>query len=104
MIKIRHLPLKVVDIFKMSDILSDMKIVSVRSLQRETATILERVNRGEELKITKRNKVIARILPPENYLEKPLKSDFQKRFLEPPLHTKKGTSSSIEILHYMRGE
>lgn len=88
----------------MSDIMTDMRQVSVRSLQRETASILEIVSRGEEIVVTKRNKIIARILPPENYSKPPLSSDFKNRFSKALIQTKTGTQSPAEILRYSRGE
>ena len=48
---------------RMSDKMVDMRRVSVRELQQQMRRILERVQRGETVEITKRNKVVARLSP-----------------------------------------
>ncbi|MGH7859735.1 MAG: type II toxin-antitoxin system Phd/YefM family antitoxin [Candidatus Binatia bacterium] len=40
-----------------------MKAVNVRELQREVGAILDRVERGESLEITRRGRPVARIVP-----------------------------------------
>jgi len=41
----------------------DMKAVPVRELQREIRAILDRVEKGESLEITRRGRPIARLVP-----------------------------------------
>ena len=47
----------------MFDTVSDMKIASVRHVQHNFAAVLEAVRKGQEIAITKRGTVIARIVP-----------------------------------------
>ncbi len=86
----------------LSDILYDMRTISIRSLQRETSAVLEAVSKGEEIVVTKRNRIMARILPPSPQVLQLKQIDFDKRFSQSPLPTKKGTKSPAEILQYMR--
>ena len=51
---------------RMSDIMSNMKTASVREVQHGLAAILERVERGEEVTVTRRGKPVARIVPPRS--------------------------------------
>ena len=48
---------------RMSNKMLDMRRVSVRELQQQLRTVLEHVQRGETVEITKRNKVVARLSP-----------------------------------------
>jgi len=48
---------------RMSDKMSDMRRVSVRELQQQLRRVLDLVQRGETIEITKRNKVVARLSP-----------------------------------------
>jgi prevent-host-death family protein len=41
----------------------DMKAVAVRELQREIRAILDRVESGESIQITRRGRLIARLVP-----------------------------------------
>lgn len=77
----------------MSCKLSDMKRVSVRELQRHLKDVLERVERGESIEVTKRNRVIGRLSPvavasPESTewpdLEARSEAVFGRRKIEPP--------------------
>jgi prevent-host-death family protein len=47
----------------MSCIMYDMKAVPVRELQREIRAILDRVEHGESLEITRRGRPVARLIP-----------------------------------------
>lgn len=47
----------------MSCIMSDMKAVPVRELQREIRAILDRVEHGESVEITRRGRPVARLVP-----------------------------------------
>ena len=47
----------------MSDITLDMMTASVREVQHNLASVLEMVSRGQEIAVTKRGRVIARIVP-----------------------------------------
>jgi prevent-host-death family protein len=49
----------------MSCMMYDMKDVSVRELQREIKAILDRVERGESVAITRRGRPVARLVPAE---------------------------------------
>jgi prevent-host-death family protein len=48
----------------MSDKMSDMS-VSVRELQQNLKAVLERVERGEAIEVTRHRRLVARLLPPE---------------------------------------
>ena len=48
----------------MLDTLLDMKTATVREVQHKLSRVLARVKRGEEVTITKRGKVVARLVPP----------------------------------------
>ena len=43
--------------------MSDMKTASVREVQHNLAAVLDMVSRGQEIAVTKRGRVIARIVP-----------------------------------------
>ena len=45
------------------DIALDMKTASVREVQHNLAAVLDMVSRGQEIAVTKRGRVIARIVP-----------------------------------------
>ncbi len=47
----------------MSCILHDMKNVPARELQREIKSILDRVEKGESIQITRRGRPVARLVP-----------------------------------------
>lgn len=47
----------------MSDILPDMKSVSVRELQKDLKRVLARVERGETVEVTRRRQPVARLAP-----------------------------------------
>lgn len=47
----------------MSYIMHDMKNVPVRELQREIRAILNRVEKGESVEITRRGRPVARLIP-----------------------------------------
>lgn len=47
----------------LSCIVYDMKAVPVRELQREIRSILDRVEKGESLEITRRGRPVARLVP-----------------------------------------
>ena len=47
----------------MYDILSNMKIATVRQVQHNLAALLEEVRKGREIAVTKRGQVVARIVP-----------------------------------------
>lgn len=47
----------------MSCIMHDMKDVTVRELQREIKAILDRVETGESVEITRRGRPVARLVP-----------------------------------------
>ena len=47
----------------MYDIVSNMTTATTREVQRGLSEILDRVERGEEITITRRGKVVARLVP-----------------------------------------
>lgn len=50
--------------------LSNMKVATVRQVQHHLAEVLAQVERGEEVRVTRRGTTIARIVPPEAALPK----------------------------------
>jgi len=57
----------------MSDIMSDMKTTTVRDMQHRLSALLSEVERGEEITITRRGKVVARLVPPPRPVEQSLR-------------------------------
>lgn len=49
--------------------MSDMKTTTVRDMQHRLSAILSEVERGEEIVITRRGKVVARLVPPPRPME-----------------------------------
>lgn len=75
----------------MSCIMSDMENVPARELQREIKAILDRVEKGESVQITRRGRPVARLVPtkpgrtqPWPDLDARAKAVLGKRRLEPP--------------------
>jgi antitoxin (DNA-binding transcriptional repressor) of toxin-antitoxin stability system len=46
-------------------IMSNMKTATIRKVQHNLAEVLSWVERGEEVRVLRRNKVVARLVPPE---------------------------------------
>jgi prevent-host-death family protein len=66
-----------------------MTSVSVHEAKTHLSRLIEKVLGGEEIVITRRNRIVARIVPPENPKRKPLLGAFKgqfaldERFFEP---------------------
>lgn len=60
-----------------------MKTANIRELRHSTTTVLEWVEQGETVQITRRNKVVAVLSPPVvEKPRKPLRRDFEKDLQE----------------------
>ena len=59
--------------------MSDMKTVTVRDAQHGLSALLERVRRGEQVTITRRGQVVARLVPPAPRRKKVEWPDFAAR-------------------------
>lgn len=71
--------------------MSDMKNVPARELQREIKAILDRVEKGESVQITRRGRPVARLVPTKPARTKPwpdlearANAVLEKRRIEPP--------------------
>lgn len=83
--------------------MSDMKIVTVRHVQRNLAAVLEAVRKGQEITITKRGTPVARLIParrPEGTVRWPDSAARMKRL---GLDATAGTPAS-QIIREMRGD
>jgi prevent-host-death family protein len=69
-----------------------MKTVSVRELQQNIKSVIDRVERGEVVEVTRRGSVVARLAPARQAaksvrwpdLERRARAVFGKRLVEPP--------------------
>lgn len=75
----------------MSCIIYDMKNVPARELQREIKAILDRVEKGESVQITRRGRPVARLVPTKPARTQPwpdidarANAVLKKRRIEPP--------------------
>jgi prevent-host-death family protein len=87
----------------MYDIVSDMKTVSVREVQHNLAAVLEMVSRGQEIAVTKRGRVIARIVPARDRRERVEWPDAAARMRRLGQGASRGTPAST-IITETRGE
>ncbi len=82
-----------------------MKTTNIRELKHATSTVLEWVEQGESVEITRRNKVVGIIVPPPR--EKPEKEapqpDFYQR-LEELFHDTTRPMTGTELVSWARGE
>lgn len=76
----------------------DMKPISVRELQRAVGTILDRVEKGESVAITRRGRPVARLVPIETTPDEPwpdlaarAEKVMGRREVEPPPSAQLGT-------------
>jgi prevent-host-death family protein len=74
-----------------------MKKASIRELQHHLGKVLRYLEHGDEILITRRNTVVARLLPPDDAHDEPEWPDFSNRANELFPDTK-DTALSEEIL------
>ena len=81
-----------------------MKTTNIRELKHATSTVLEWVEQGETVQITRRNKVVGVIVPPAPVtMDVAPQPDFYER-LEKLFYDKTQPMSGTEIVSYGRGE
>jgi antitoxin (DNA-binding transcriptional repressor) of toxin-antitoxin stability system len=80
-----------------------MKTTNIRELKHATSTVLEWVEQGESVKITRRNKVVAIIVPPTSEETEDVSSDYYER-LEKLFYDFTKPMTGAEIVSYGRGE
>jgi len=83
--------------------MSYMKTASVRELQHNLAAMLEMVSRGQEIAVTKRGRVIARIVPARKATGPVEWPDSVSRMKRLGKDAARGTPAS-RILREIRGE
>jgi prevent-host-death family protein len=59
--------------------MSNMKKATIREVQHNLSEVLRWVEDGEEVQVTRRDRIVAKIVPPERISRKPLWPDFAKR-------------------------
>ena len=59
--------------------MSNMKKASIREVQHNLSQVLQWVHDGEEVEVTRHNRIVARIVPAEGSSKKPKWPDFAKR-------------------------
>ena len=87
----------------MYDIALDMKTASVREVQHNLAAVLEMVSRGQAIAVTKRGRVIARIVPARDTQEQVEWPDAAARMKRLGRRATRGTPTST-IIAETRGE
>ncbi len=80
-----------------------MKTTNIRELKHATSTVLEWVEQGESVEITRRNKVVGIIVPPSPEKAEDVSSDYYERLEKLFYDTSKPMTGS-EIVSYGRGE
>ena len=80
-----------------------MKSASVREVQHNLASVLEMVSRGQEIAVTKRGRVIARIVPARDRRERVEWPDAAERMKRLGKDAARGTPPS-RIIAENRGE
>lgn len=80
-----------------------MKTTNIRELKHATSTVLEWVEQGESVQITKRNKVVGIIVPPTPESSQQVPSDYYER-LEKLFYDPAESMTGTEIVSYGRGE
>lgn len=91
---------------KMYNMKYNMKTTSVRELRHHFGRILNWVEEGEEVEITKRHRIVARILPPRTEVKnnhQPKWPDFEARLKATFPHGVKGSSLS-DVIDEQRGK
>lgn len=80
-----------------------MKTTNIRELKHATSTVLEWVEQGETVEITRYNKVVAMIVPPQLEKSEDIPSDYYER-LETLFYDFTKPMTGTEIVSYGRGE
>jgi prevent-host-death family protein len=80
-----------------------MRTANIRELKHTTSIVLEWVEQGESVEITRRNKVVGVIVPPLPDKSGEVPSDFYQR-LETLFYDKAQPMTGTEIVSYGRGE
>ncbi len=80
-----------------------MKTTNIRELKHATSTVLEWVEQGESVEITRRNKVVGIIVPPSPEQAEDVPSDYYQR-LEKLFYDTSKPMTGTEIVSYGRGE
>lgn len=83
--------------------MSNMKSASVREVQHNLAAVLEMVSRGQEIAVTKRGRVIARIVPARRQHGRVAWPDSATRMRNLGRAAGRGTAPS-RIIAELRGE
>ena len=83
--------------------MSHMKTASVREVQHNLAAVLEMVSRGQEIAVTKRGRVIARIVPARDTGGRVEWPDSAARMKRLGRVAARGTPPSV-VIREMRGE
>jgi len=81
----------------------NMKEANIRHLQHHLSEVIDEVEHGEEVVITRRNRVIARIIPYQSKAKSLIWPDFSKRALNAVKGHAKGAALSSFVTHD-RGE
>lgn len=87
----------------MSNMRSSAKTVSVREVQHNLARVLEQVGMGQEIAVTKRGRVVARIVPARTTRAAVAWPDSAARMKRLPAGVSSGTPAS-RIIREMREE
>lgn len=76
-----------------------MKTASIRELRHETTKVIEWVENGEKVEISRRGKVIAHLspVPPPKMLRKLARAKFKERFSRPPIVPAKPIEGNIVL-------
>jgi len=81
-----------------------MKTANIRELKHTTSQVLQWVEQGESVQITRRNKVVGILVPPGTQaLDADSPTDFYAR-LETLFHDETQPMTGTEIVSYGRGE
>lgn len=80
-----------------------MRTTNIRELKHATSTVLEWVEQGESVEITRRNKVVGIIVPPGSEKSDEIPSDYYQR-LETLFYDKTQPMTGAEIVSYGRSE
>jgi len=80
-----------------------MRTTNIRELKHSTSTVLEWVEQGESVEITRRNKVVGIIIPPGSEKADAIPSDYYQR-LETLFYDFTKPMTGAEIVAYDRGD
>ena len=79
---------------------NNMKTASIRKVQHDLKEILQLVDSGESVEVTKRGKPVARIIPVRKQTEPPATPDFAQ--IQKDLYGDKVLPDSMSILNDLR--